>query len=152
MEGQLVYKLYKCLYMGQIILQVHKPKAWCSGNNDQSIKDIWILFSMYGPNFASRWAARLAHGASLVICERELGENKKAGSVQKGQKRVLMEQHLSQELSFLLVLFKTTAVKQGISSYVILIWEIFLWISTILLRMSARYKQVICSNKMLRTG
>lgn len=64
-------------------MQVYEPNRWCSGDNEWSIKDIWILPLTYNPTFASWWSARLAYSALLVICERRLGENKKAGWVRR---------------------------------------------------------------------
>lgn len=69
----------------------------------------------------------------------------------KGTK-ALMEQHQSQKLSFLLLLFRNAAVKQGISSHRVLTREIFLWIGTFLLNMSVRHKRKSCSNKALFNG
>lgn len=74
--------------------------------------------------------------------------------MQKAQKCVLMEQHLSQKLSFLLMLFESKQLQQKkrIFTCWILTSKIFLWVCTILLRMSAGYKRVNSSNKMLCNG
>lgn len=47
---------------------------------------------------------------------------------------------------------QTTAAKKGILTCWILTSKIFLWVCTILLRMSAGYKRVNSSNKMLCNG
>lgn len=64
-------------------MQVCGPNRWFSGDSEWSIKDIWILPLTYSPTFASWWSARLAYSALLIICERGLGENKKAGWVRR---------------------------------------------------------------------
>lgn len=107
-------------------------------------------FLMYSPIFASWWPARLLCGTSLFYCERGLREIKSLDECRRLKSVCWWNNiYLRNCPSSHVVQKWTTAVKKEIFSCWILTCKVFLWVCTILLRVSTGYKRVNCSNKML---